>query len=439
MNYRLHLATVLTLGVLLVSCGSNTGSVSVTLGESVSGVVEESTSLVKTNPKKSSVLDEARALMASKQVNPVDVDGNPITLDSQDPEATAIFTGVVEGLPRRSTGFWRVGGKIVWVLRSTTLPSTPVQVGDTIQVSGIAVSNTFFIAETISRPGTPPPPPPPVPTLSVNDVTVNENAGNATFTVSLSSAASQNVSFNFATSNGTATAGSDYTATNVNRTINAGSTSTTITVPILEDQLDEPDETFNVTVSNPINVTIADGTGIGTIVDNDPALPPGTISMTPGQSRVFTLTYDNAGDTPTEDGELFILIGSELIVDSSTMKDQFLTNTTSSPMFPVISSVLSVPGPFVWGSSISYCPLSATNPSSPSGRVGLCDVNIPPSFINGSRGVFTFSARLKPDILQRYSCGAILDPDHFNGMIASLRSSNSPNIPAELRILISCQ
>ncbi len=121
--------------------------------------------------------------------------------------------------------------------------------------------------------------PAPLPTLSVNDVSVNENAGTASFTVSLSGASTQNVSFTFATSNGTATAGSDYTATNVNRTINAGSTSTTITVPILEDQLDEPNETFNVTLSAPSNATIADGTGIGTITDNDDPAPLPTLSV----------------------------------------------------------------------------------------------------------------------------------------------------------------
>jgi hypothetical protein len=47
-------------------------------------------------------------------------------------------------------------------------------------------------------------------------------------------------------------------------------TSQTITVPVLGDVLDEDDETFDVRLENPVNATIADDKGIGTIVDDDP-------------------------------------------------------------------------------------------------------------------------------------------------------------------------
>ncbi|MCP3936050.1 MAG: hypothetical protein GY708_11840 [Actinomycetia bacterium] len=41
-----------------------------------------------------------------------------------------------------------------------------------------------------------------------------------------------------------------------------------MTIP-LDDALDEPDETFTVVLSSPVNVTLADDEAVGTIVDND--------------------------------------------------------------------------------------------------------------------------------------------------------------------------
>ena len=48
-----------------------------------------------------------------------------------------------------------------------------------------------------------------------------------------------------------------------------GSTTTTITVPILEDSSLEDNETFYVNLSNPNNATISDSQGVGTITDDD--------------------------------------------------------------------------------------------------------------------------------------------------------------------------
>ncbi|MBL0731034.1 immunoglobulin-like domain-containing protein [Piscinibacter sp. HJYY11] len=106
------------------------------------------------------------------------------------------------------------------------------------------------------------------PTLSVNDVTVNEAAGTATFTVSLSAASGQTVTVGYNTSTGTATGG-DFTAATGTLTFNPGVTSLTITITIANDTLTEATETFNVNLVSPTNATILDGTGVGSIVDND--------------------------------------------------------------------------------------------------------------------------------------------------------------------------
>ncbi len=102
------------------------------------------------------------------------------------------------------------------------------------------------------------------PTLSVNDVSVAEgNAGTttATFTVSPSAASGNSVTFDWATAAGTATAGTDFASASGSRTIAAGATSTTIVITVNGDAVDENNETFTVTLSNPVNATIADGSG----------------------------------------------------------------------------------------------------------------------------------------------------------------------------------
>ena len=53
------------------------------------------------------------------------------------------------------------------------------------------------------------------------------------------------------TTDGSATAGSDYTATSDTLDFDDGQTSLTITVPIIDDAVDENDEDFTVTLSNP--------------------------------------------------------------------------------------------------------------------------------------------------------------------------------------------
>jgi hypothetical protein len=134
------------------------------------------------------------------------------------------------------------------------------------------------------------------PTLSVDDVTVTEgDAGTstATFTVSLSSVSSNPVTFDWATAAGSATAGPDYVAANGSRTIAAGSTTATFSVTVNGDVVDEANETYGVTLSNPVNATIADGSGLGTITDDDaaPILSVDDVSVTEGNAGTATATF----------------------------------------------------------------------------------------------------------------------------------------------------
>lgn len=107
--------------------------------------------------------------------------------------------------------------------------------------------------------------------LSVADLTVNESAGQADVVVTLSPLSSVPTTFHWATSNGTAVNGSDYTSSSGDVTIAAGQTSATLSVPVLDDLLNEADKTFTLTLSNPDGASISDSTAIVTIQDDDAA------------------------------------------------------------------------------------------------------------------------------------------------------------------------
>ena len=137
------------------------------------------------------------------------------------------------------------------------------------------------------------------PSLSIDDVSVDEAAGSAVFTVTRAGDTAPIILVDFTSVDDTATAGSDYTLVIGQLTFLSGETSQIITVPILEDTLNEGDETFTVTLSNAFNATLADDTGIGTITDNDmPILSIDDVGVveTVGNA-LFTVT--RSGDTNT--------------------------------------------------------------------------------------------------------------------------------------------
>ena len=151
----------------------------------------------------------------------------------------------------------------------------------------------------------------PAPSIGITDASVLEgNAGTATadFTVSLSSASGKTVTVDWTTADGSATAGPDYTAGNATLTFTAGQTSKVVSVSVIGDVLNEGDETFSVNLAAPVNASIADNLGAGTITDDDPQ--PGvsvddvsTIEGNAGTTNaVFTVSLDHAsGRTVTVD------------------------------------------------------------------------------------------------------------------------------------------
>jgi outer membrane biosynthesis protein TonB len=110
--------------------------------------------------------------------------------------------------------------------------------------------------------------------LSVDDVTRSEGNGPATFSVSLSKASGKVVTVAYATADGSALAGDDYAARSGTLVFLAGDTSKSVSVPLVDDEIAEGEETFAVTLSSAVNASLADAQGVGTIVDDDAEQTP---------------------------------------------------------------------------------------------------------------------------------------------------------------------
>ena len=172
------------------------------------------------------------------------------------------------------------------------------------------------------------------PSLTINDVTVTEgNTGtvNAVFTVSLTGASSQVVTVDYATADGTATtADNDYVAVSGQLTFQPGETGKPVPVVVNGDLIYEPDETFVINLVNPINTSISDPQGIGTIT-NDDALPSlsiddvtvtegntgtvnavFTVSLSPGSGQVVTVDYATADGTATTADNDYVAASGQL-------------------------------------------------------------------------------------------------------------------------------
>ena len=104
------------------------------------------------------------------------------------------------------------------------------------------------------------------------------------------------------------------------------------------DRLAEPNETFFVNLSSPTNATIADGQGVGTIVDDEPRISISDVTKTEGkkgQTTLFTFTvtlsaaYDQAvtmsfrtvdGTATTSDSDYVAKTGTLTFAPGETTK-----------------------------------------------------------------------------------------------------------------------
>lgn len=158
---------------------------------------------------------------------------------------------------------------------------------------------------------------------------VSEGTASQTITVTRTGDTASTVTVSYATSNGTATAGQDYTAASGTLTFGPGVTSQTFSVPITNDTIDEPNETVNLTLSNPSAATLGLAAAVLTIADDDatPAITINDMAQNEGNAgttnMTFTVMLSNPSSVPitvdfaTADGTA--TAGSDYTATSGTL------------------------------------------------------------------------------------------------------------------------
>jgi hypothetical protein len=163
-------------------------------------------------------------------------------------------------------------GGSTWATYGTGLPPVVVmdlQI-DTVSATLIAATHgrgayTIPVASFVPNPGRT--------SFSASNFSVNESAGTATISVTRTGGTSNPASVDFATTGGTATPGTDYSVTPGTLSWAAGEGGTkTFTVSIVNDTTQEPNETVNFSLSNPVGAALGPTTAATlTINDNDKA------------------------------------------------------------------------------------------------------------------------------------------------------------------------
>lgn len=131
-----------------------------------------------------------------------------------------------------------------------------------------------------------------MPSLRIADARLRREGGpgeraTLSFAVSASAALPRTFSVRYATRDGSATAGADYEPIAGVLTFAPGETAKTLAVVVYGDAAVEFNHAFTVELSDPVHARVADGSGLGTIVDDDVGGGPVTVPRTIDASRVL--------------------------------------------------------------------------------------------------------------------------------------------------------
>ncbi len=108
--------------------------------------------------------------------------------------------------------------------------------------------------------------------LSIAGANSAEPSGTLDFAVTATglTTASRTVTVDYATQDGTATADADYEPVSGTLTFTGDQATQIVSVPLIDDETDEPDETLSVLLTNAVNAMIGTPDAVGVIEDDDP-------------------------------------------------------------------------------------------------------------------------------------------------------------------------
>ena len=139
------------------------------------------------------------------------------------------------------------------------------------------------------------------PSLTISDRDAREDAGTMVFPVTLDAESGRQVTVDYSTQARDATENRDYTRTRGTLTFRPGDLEQIISVPIRQDDLDEPErETFAVALRGAVNAVLDRRTATGTISDDDSlsaSVAAAALAVTEGETATFTVTVTGATGT----------------------------------------------------------------------------------------------------------------------------------------------
>ena len=191
-----------------------------------------------------------------------------------------------------------------------------------------------------------------LPTLAISDVSRAEgNAGTTpfTFTVSLSAPSAQAVQVNYTTAGGSAGSSGgnrDFHATSGTIQFPAGQTSKTVSVLVVGDTRNEPDESFSVILSQPLAATITDGQGTGTILNDDSGRGKRWVGASSGGSW-STASNWSPGGVPGPDSLVTIAGASVGLAVSASVSELYLSDGATLTLNPDGNGVFRTAGLFL--------------------------------------------------------------------------------------------
>jgi hypothetical protein len=243
-------------------------------------------------------------------------------------DANGVFTfpiQVTEGQPYAVTVVTQPAGQDCTVARASGILRT---------------SDVIDVAVTCSG-GTPPPPPPPSPgklQLLSTTLSVAEHDGTANVIVTRTDGTRGEVGVTLATSADSATADADYTTTSTTVTFADGdATAKIVPIPVLDDSIDELDETFTVTLSTATGgATLGSVTGSTVTVTDDDALAlassnPANESVAADRTGTIQLTFTTPIEAASVVGQITLAVSSN---DQAVELESVAVNATQVTLTP---------------------------------------------------------------------------------------------------------